>query len=87
MPDKSWTLRDTLAQVNTILTFETCNKTKALILVSLETEPPKADFPEWIVQYIGPDKVIVSLGIYRYFKQFTSRMVIKFASLAQFATG
>ena len=37
------------------------------MLVSLESEPPKAEFPEWNVQYIGLGKVSVSLGICSYF--------------------
>ena len=48
------------------------------MLVSLESEPPKAEFLEWNVQYICLGKVIVSLGICRYFQQFTSRTVINF---------
>ena len=48
------------------------------MLVSLKSEPPKAEFPECNVQYIGLGKVIVSLGICRYFQQFTSRTVINF---------
>ena len=48
------------------------------MLVSLESEPPKAEFPEWNVQYIGLGKVSVSLGICSYFQKFTSRTVINF---------
>lgn len=56
------------------------NKQDTLILVALESELPRANIPQWNIQYIGVGKVNAALAVCRFSQEFKPKVILNFGT-------